>query len=220
MCIRDRNDIEGCFEQSNTLVVIKDQDCAVQTCDAVGGTISANGQTQFVVCADDGIPDLIIPSVSNNMGTSNWVLTDMNGNIMMVTSNNNFNFEGSGEGVIQIVHVSTDETAQGLQSGSNLSELTGCFSISNPITVTRQINCGQVVCDVDGGSILTPDNTTGITVCTVDDIDDIVEISLSGNSGSSIWLVVDPNGTLLSIQNTNVFAVSYTHLTLPTICSV
>jgi len=198
-------DIQGCIELSNSLVVIKEQNCGVQACTVNGGIISENGQTEFTICVDDGVADFITPTVTNNTGMPNWVITDMNGNILMVTRNNSFNFEGSGQGVCQLWHVSTDETEQGLDSGVNISEVVGCFDLSNPITITRNINCGQPVCDVDGGSIISTDNQTNITICTDDDIDDTFQVNLTQNSGSSIWLVTDTNGTLLSIQNSNVF---------------
>ncbi len=201
------SNIEGCISFSNSIFVNKIRDCGVQPCSVIGGIISANGQTEFTYCVDDGIGDLITPTVANNVGESNWVITDMTGNILMVTRDNMFNFEGSGEGVCQLWHVSTDNTEEGLDSGVNISEVIGCVRYSNPITITREINCGSMVCDVEGGSIVTDTNQTSVTICQNDDVEDIISVVLTGNSGPSTWLITDLNGRIVGIQNSPNFSL-------------
>ena len=206
------SDIEGCFSFSNSIFVNKIQDCAVQPCAVIGGIISANGQTAFTFCVDDGIGDLITPTVSNNVGQSNWVITDMTGMILMVSRDNMFNFEGSGEGVCQLWHVSSDDTEEGLDSGVNISEVVGCVSLSNPITITRQINCDSTICDVEGGSIVTTTNQTSVTICQDDDIEDVISVVLTGNTGPSTWLITDLNGGIVGIQNSPDFSLDNLNL--------
>jgi len=81
-----------------------------------------------------------------------------------------------------------------------VSNIDGCFDLSNPINVSKERNCGVPVCSVVGGTI-SSNGVTDISICVDDDLDDNIVVDLSGNSGSSIFLVTDLNGIILRIQN-------------------
>ncbi len=197
--------IEGCFSFSNGITVTKQTNCGVPVCNVIGGLIDLSGEPlELTICVDDGEADLITPMITNNIGRSAFLITDTLGNILMVSGNNNFNLEGSGEGVCQIWHISFDETLRGLEAGTNVNDLNGCFSFSNPITITKQINCG-FVCDVEGGTIVLENGQTSATICIEDDTQNTLTVELSGNSGPSTWLVTDLNGNIIAIQNSRIF---------------
>ncbi len=198
------SDIMGCFEFSNAISITKEINCGIPVCNVIGGIISANGQTELTICVDDGEPDLITPVVSNNIGDTFWLLTDTLGNIMLINRSNMFNLEGAGEGVCQLWHLSAGDIEAGFSAGRNVSDIIGCFDLSNPITITREINCG-FVCDIDAGNIALQDGSTDVSICVEDPSQNTVTVVLSGNSGSSTWLVTDLNGNIITIQNSPVF---------------
>ncbi len=64
----------------------------------------------------------------------------------------------------------------------------GCYSLSNPIEVTRN--------EAVGGTISTTDPTT---IC-IDGTGDPIDVTLTGNVGqNSQWVITDPNGVILDL---------------------
>ena len=199
-------DIVGCFEFSNPIMITREINCGVTLCDVEGGSImTADGGMSTSVCVDDGVADGIDIMLAANTGTSTWIVTDDSGTILLIQNGPSFNFEGAGAGLCNIWHVSSDGPLEGLVIGQNASQITGCFDLSNPIQVTRRINCGQPVCNVIAGSIALETGDPTTTVCTSDNEDDIVEVILTGNTGASTYLVTDAQGNILEIQNTSTF---------------
>ncbi|MEM7106556.1 MAG: T9SS type A sorting domain-containing protein, partial [Bacteroidota bacterium] len=78
-------------------------------------------------------------SLTGNSGdNSAWVITDDIGNILALPPAGPFDLEGAGEGVCLIYHLSYEDGLSGLMMGNTTADLAGCFSFSNPITVTRE----------------------------------------------------------------------------------
>ena len=65
-----------------------------------------------------------------------WVITDDNLNILATPPGPPFDLEGAGEGVCLIWHLSYADSVD-LTGVTNAADLMGCYSLSNPITVTR-----------------------------------------------------------------------------------
>ncbi len=113
-----------------------------EVCDVTGGTLTG-GPFNFCV---DGTPDNI-PSngiiLSGSTGTNQgWVVTDDSGNILgLPPSFTAPNFDGAGTGTCFIYHIAYEDGLAGLAPNNNLSQLEGCFNLSNRITVIRE-DCG------------------------------------------------------------------------------
>mgnify|MGYP003649725571 CR=1 FL=1 len=131
------NDIVGNFDLSNSLTVTRNKTEA--------GMISG-GPFDFAV--EDGVADHvsgITLDISNLSGSlSTWVITDAEGKILglppTLTDVEGVNFDGAGAGVCLIWYLRYEEGLQNLETGMNASDLTGCFDLSNSISVTRHIH--------------------------------------------------------------------------------
>lgn len=127
------NDLQGVFSLSNAITVTRNA--------PNGGTIMG-GPFTFMV---DGVPDMVsgITLDGTQTGTnSTWVITDDLGNILglppTMADLEAVDFDGAGVGVCLIWYLRYEDGIMGLEAGQNASDLTGCFSLSNSITVTRQ----------------------------------------------------------------------------------
>lgn len=160
------------------------------------GTISG-GPFTFVV---DGIPDFVsgISVAAGAVGTnSSFVITDDQNNILglppTMADLEAVDFDAAGEGVCLIWYIRFEDGITGLDMGMNTSGLTGTFSLSNSITVTRQafmgasISGGPFVFVVDG----TVDNVSGIT------LDDS-----NANGMNTSWVITDDQNNILGLPPT------------------
>jgi len=119
-----------------------------------GGAIFTIDSTSF--CVDDGRPDVVNVALIGGSGTdSDWLVTDKDGNILIVTNNPVFDFEGMEEGICFIQYIAySSALTDGIKLGGNINTLTGCFSLSNSIQVDRLAgeNC-TALCLTNSSSI-------------------------------------------------------------------
>ncbi|NRB54073.1 MAG: hypothetical protein HRU41_40870, partial [Saprospiraceae bacterium] len=121
----------NCTENSNA-----SNGCAVFVNDInlVGGATSTS------ICVD-GVGDPL--DVETNGGTADasrgWIITDDVGNILALPAAPPFDLDGAGVGICQIWYIRYEDNDAfgGNMVGNNLTDLTGCFALSNPITVIR-----------------------------------------------------------------------------------
>ena len=153
-------DIQGCFSLSNAVTIIRNsgENCATDTtttettnptdsmaCTVSGGVIEGG---PFEFCVGDTIADQIPVDgilLNDNIGTnSQWVVTDSAGVTILGLPNapSDVDFEGAGIGVCQLWHLSYEDSLMGAVVDGNVADLQGCFSLSNPISVTRK-DCGE-----------------------------------------------------------------------------
>ena len=125
-------DANGCLTAINDIVIIEN---CVTGCQVQSGTIST--ADPLVYCVDDGADDIIFFQSTGNVGPRYiFMLTDATGTIL-ATNNTNFNLEGRNAGTCIIYGVAFDNTVSGLTQNENISDITGCFELSNGITVTK-----------------------------------------------------------------------------------
>ncbi|MCH2197859.1 MAG: T9SS type A sorting domain-containing protein [Flavobacteriales bacterium] len=184
------NDLEGCYTLSNPITVIRNG--------VAGGTISTEDET--TICALDGEADPINVTLEGAEGSNfAWVITDDLGNILDLPANGPFDFDGAGEGVCLIWHLSFEDGLEGAEVGMNANDLEGCYSLSNPITVTRLVG-EDCDCNVDGGTLTTENENNTFEICTGDGIADPIDVTLEGNEGqNSQWVITDDEGTILAL---------------------
>jgi len=121
-----------------------------------------------------------------------WVITDDQGNILgLPPTYEAVNFDDAPAGTCLVWHLSFADGLMGAEVGNNAADLTGCFSLSNPIEVVRNNPNGGTL---EGGPF---------TFCTLDGVADTIPagaISLSGNSGmNSQWVITDADGNILGL---------------------
>ena len=114
-----------------------------EVCDIYVGRIKLKyGGTRRTICVDDTPDPLYVRTSGGTPNTSRaWIITDDAGNILATPAAPPFDLNGAGVGVCQIWYLRYYDTEEfgGNEVGNNLSDLTGCYAISNPITVVRKM---------------------------------------------------------------------------------
>ncbi len=189
--------LEGCFSLSNPVSVIREN---AGGCQANGGELIGG---PFTFTVGDGVADNIPADaivLANNQGmNSQWVVTDESGNILgLPPTFSAVNFDGAGAGTCLVWHLSFEDGLQGATVGANASDLQGCFSLSNPISVVR-VSSG---CNVDGGSIASSTGFTEFTICVGDGIPNPFDVHVNDNSGNNRLVITDAEGKILALPGT------------------
>jgi len=193
------NDLEGCFVLSNPLTVVRQ---------AVNGGVLATdiGTDVVTVCVGDGSSDIVSLGLTGAEGINMaYVVTDSAGSILEIEGSlEDVDFENAPPGICLIWHLSYEDDLGGAVVGANASELTGCFDLSNPITVDRVTgdDCPPP-CDAVGGRLTRPDGSTEITICVDDLLSDGFELEIEGAVGENGGFVVtDDENNILGIEET------------------
>ena len=115
-------------------------------CDAQGGAIQIAGTTDTTaeICVGEGTDDLIeVEFVDMSVlsgDNSTWVITDQaTGNILGTPATvppGGFSLEGAPAGICDIWYLRYTGDI-GLGTATNVADLSGCFDLSNPISITR-----------------------------------------------------------------------------------
>ncbi len=182
------SDLSGCFDLSNPIPVTREAND--------GGTIALeDGTTETSICVDGVADPLNVVRDGNATGANRtFVITDAaTGEILAIPGNNGpFNLDGAGDGVCDIWYLAYSDGIEGLATGNNLSDLSGCFDLSNPISVNRQ--------SPDGGMVSTADGSTTITA-TAGNV--IVEVTHTTTATAlSYWYIItDDNNAILGFAN-------------------
>ena len=183
---KNANDLEGCFDLSNPLTVVR-------KIHVNGGEITGG---PFEFCVGDGIADNVsgVELTWDSGANSQWVITDDTGKILGLSPTPEaVDFDGAGPGVCLIWHLSYDNGLVGLEVGNNaLTDLFGTYDFSNNIHVYRnqpeagEITGGPFEFVVDGEV----DNVSGIT------------LDGTGVGSNSTWIITDEDGTILGLPPT------------------
>ncbi len=180
-------DLSGCYDLSNAIEVTRNE--------PEGGMISTNDPT--TICAGDGNPDPIFVELSGASGANTgWIITDDLGNILALPASPPFDLEGAGGGLCLIWNISYEDGLMGLATGNNVSQLAGCYDLSNAIEVQRNIG-RACLCTNFGGFLDTDDPTT---ICAGDGIPDPIYVDVVAANGSNFaWVITDNEGNILAL---------------------
>ena len=187
---QNAGNLAGCYGLSNPIIVNRNQ--------AEAGLIFLDDSTYATdICVNDGTSDIINVNVQDASSASHaWLITDASGNILDVPAAPPFNFSNYPAGTCQIFYLAYSGPISGATIGANTSGISGCFDISNQITVTKG--------SANAGTISTPLGSD-IYICVNDGVPDVIDVSVTGNTGPSQWLITDPAGIILEISNSNSF---------------
>lgn len=160
-----------------------------------GGTIELtdDGGTDLEICAGDGVADPINVTLNDAEGDSSvWVITDADLSILDLVAAPPFDLEGAGDGTCLIWHLSYTDSIGGAAVGLRADSLTGCFALSNPITVERD--------GVNGGDLELADGGDTITICAGDSISDAFDVTLTDTVGTGgAWVITDTSLEILGL---------------------
>lgn len=150
-----------------------------------------DGSTSTSICVD-GNPDPLDVVTDGGTGTdSGWIITDDNNNILAIPPAPPFDLDGAGAGTCLIWYVRYDDIA-GNEVGNNLSDISGCFTISNSIEVIREAANGGTVALADGSTVAT------IIVDGVPDPLEVVGTTIAPNLTYD-YVITDDNDMILAI---------------------
>ena len=185
--VTNTNNLTGCFDLSNPITVTRNG--------VDGGVLEiAGGGAEIEICAGDGVSDAFDVSVTGvEVGPTAWVITDPEGKILGLPAGPPFDLEGAGTGTCLIWHLSYEEGLVGAAEGNNaMTDLVGCYDLSNPITVTRN--------GVNGGDLVIEGGATEIEICAGDGVSDAFDVSVTGvEVGPTAWVITDPDGNILGL---------------------
>ncbi|GLR15841.1 T9SS type A sorting domain-containing protein [Portibacter lacus] len=186
------NDITGCFALSNAITV--NRSGVEASAIAIEG-----GGTEIAICAGDGISDLFTAEVSGGVGEfSAWVITDADLNILALPEGPGFDLDGAGEGTCLLWNVNYNGTIRGLEVGANAADLSGCFVLSNQITVERS--------GVEGVEIAIEGGGTVMDICAGDGISDEFAVNVVGTPGMDFqWIITDSELNILGLPDGPTF---------------
>jgi len=188
--------LDGCYDLSNPILVVKE---TVMTSVDGGVLTTLDGEEEITLCLNSGDTTVDDVLLSGAVGDSSvYILTDLTGFILAQFPTPPFNFDGTQVGTCQIWHLSYNDSINNLVTGGFVSDITGDFDFSNPITVFRN--------DPIGGTIMTTDSLTSVTIVVGDNITDTISVILEGaDSDVMSWVVTDSLGNILELPTAQPF---------------
>ncbi len=185
------NTVQGCFSRSNFVSIRKST--------TVGGIISGG---PFEFCVQDGVTDTLgqnsIVSMDNQGTNQIWVLVDANNTISKLhTDYTNINFDPMDEGTYMIYLINYDSNIEGLLIGASIDNLSGCFSLSNPLPITM-MSCRRL--DSTVAMVINPNPSSDNIVLEFDQGVKNVSVTIVNGLGYIESYFVAKDGTDLSID--------------------
>lgn len=189
----DIANLQGCYDLSNPV--------CVTTTDGNGGDImTADGEIDLEFCSGADAPDSLdieLNGVDSSL-VSVWIITDETGIITGFPGVPPFQFDSLGSGTFQIWNISSPDSLDNVVLGANVNDLGSCIGLSNPITVSTT--------GANGGMIMTTDSTTTVDLCSSDSTSALVDVILTGNTGTnSAWVITDETGIILDLPTAPPF---------------
>ncbi|MDA8693465.1 hypothetical protein N9L92_05320, partial [Saprospiraceae bacterium] len=158
-----------------------------------------DGLTQVSACLGDGIDDIIDVTLTGNEGPEfSFIITDDMGEILALPLIPPFDLTNAGTGTCFIYNISFMTGITGLNVGDNLSDVSGIFSLSNPIIVNRS--------EVDGGTLTANVNDMGVgtefTICSGDGEADVLNIAIEDTIGlQSQFIITDTSNVVIMFSD-------------------
>ena len=187
--------VGGCYSLSNSLQVNR------ISSEVNGGDLTTDSET--TICADNGTPDSLFLIIEDNTGDAfAWLLTDTMGNILVIPSTAAIPLDDLETGYYQAWNISYASGLVGLMEGNNVSQLQGCYSLSNAIDFQISKPLGGIISSMNDSDM--------IYICESDSIiSDTIEVGLEGNSGdSSKWIVTTTDSLILELMDDVPISIS------------
>ena len=189
-----------------------------EECNVVGGDlVLSDGMTSSSICVGDGISDMIHVTLTGEQGAASaWIITDEDGTILDLPETFPFDFEGAGSGTCNIYNVSFSGMLDILEVGVSLSDLQGCFALSNPVTIVRNSG-GDCNDDVENGCP-TPKNikvrmkSSNKYIVSWDRVADVrgynIRVGIKGAPKSDVVVPVKGRRIIVSVPAGKIFEIA------------
>lgn len=180
----------------NTLAAQLDQSACIQN--AV--IIERSGQSPIYVCKGDGVEDVLRFRVSPFAQPFAYLVTDENNRIVLVSRNNNIDFESLPKGNLRVwaFAFKGDITAKVGDIATTAQLATYCYALT-----TNFIPIYGVV--PDGGTIATKDGRSSLFTCAGDSAADQISFSTTSTDPLYRYVITDENNTILGFADGDTF---------------
>ncbi|WP_161555185.1 CHRD domain-containing protein [Dokdonia sinensis] len=178
-------------------------ECAALSSEIVFSTDNLNNTTTVsedglsaVICVDtvaDPIGVTMVNPEDSIGANAGWIITDLATNeILALPAAGPFDLNGAGTGTCQIWYIRYEDGLLGKEVGGNLSDLEGCFDLSNPLDVIRE--------EADGGTVAldVAASSTGTTTVSADGLEAV--ICVDGNADPLVVTHENPSAENLSYR--------------------
>ncbi len=165
----------------------------INPCNVNGGTVSTTSTTA-VLCKGDSVADLVQLTVSGNVGQGLFGIIEQGSqDVVAVSQTGLFNIENLPAGNYQGGYISVENISQ-LANITNLSQLSGCFDLSNRISIRSIL--------LVSGTLSTSNPPL---VCSGE-----ISVTLAGNVGPNTrFVLLNADATIvISVNQTGVFNFS------------
>ena len=130
-------------------VIVTDEEDDTGGCNVKGGILNTleTQLTEITICIAEGLSKAVYTQVRESDGdNSTFIVTDVENNILRITSDTRIEFDDLKDDAYYIYHISSGEDVTGLSLGSNIYQLMGCYELSNAITVNTIIEGAECDC--------------------------------------------------------------------------
>ncbi|MEO0732297.1 MAG: CHRD domain-containing protein, partial [Bacteroidota bacterium] len=176
------NDLVGCWDRSGAITVNRNGGLEAGSLTLAGDTAT---ETFLCLVDDFGLPVGVDLTGDVSGDSTTFLITNANNEILAIPDNAGpFDLSVAGNGTCLIWHLAYKEGFAGLAIGNTPEDFVGCFALSNPVTVVRQV--------VDGGRLFLAgdEEINEITICAGDGESDAFETMLMGAEGDSMSYVI------------------------------
>ena len=168
-----------------------------------GGTIATtDGATSVMTCPGDGQDDIVTFAFTGQQGDNTALIITNESNVIIgLPEGNTVNFEDAELGICRAwAFVYTGElNAMIGQQVNTLLSAGECRAVSaNFVRITRTVPTG--------GTVATTGGATEVQTCPGDDVDDIIDVVTTGNTGGNlVYIVTNADNEILNFSTTPSF---------------
>ncbi len=173
----------GCFDLSNRI--------SVNYSNLVGGELMTSDRfIDAYICENTSEQNLVQTIINGQVGRfTNYLLLDADDQILESFRGPDYDFSALPEGTYFMIAATHNGQLLNSVPGLNLSDLAGCFELSNSIRIIKEF--------IEVGSI-SIDGQTSLTLCGDEAMSLEPEI-LGATSNNTRWVITNPNGIILNV---------------------
>lgn len=198
---------DDCFDVTSNFLTIS------KTYVDGGNLETSNGETSLIICPNDGVPNVIefTNDSSADEADYQYIITNNQGVILSIPTDNFFNFDPAGIGICKVYGVSyTGTLTAEVDSLITTVVSDDCYHVSD--------NFIEVIRDQPSGDIIISDLGDEIDFCVNDGQPDVVNfITGSFSFAHYAYLITDENNNVISVEFESFHDFDFS---LPGVCRV
>lgn len=179
-----------CFDLSDNFLSIG------KTYVNAGNLTTTDGESTLVICPNDGIPNVVAFTTDSDASDSDYqyVITNNQGIILAVPTDNTFDFEPAGIGICKVYGVSyTGNLTAAIDSSITTVFSDECYVVSD--------NFVEILRDEPNGDIIVSSLGDDVNFCVNDGQEDVVSfITGSFSFANYAYIITDENGIVIGTE--------------------